>query len=142
MAANIPALTRKGQEALSRMPADLTAKCRNILVQVDGKRSLDQIRNTLRGLLGFDEALNMLITGEYIAVSMECKDIVMQLVRQMLGPKAPTLIKKIDEMHSKYGEACWEHIDELDKTARLFYGEVIADKLKIEITRILSEIKG
>ncbi len=124
------------------MPADLTAKCRNILVQVDGKRSLDQIRNTLRGLLGFDEALNMLITGEYIAVSMECKDIVMQLVRQMLGPKAPTLIKKIDEMHSKYGEACWEHIDELDKTARLFYGEVIADKLKIEITRILSEIKG
>ena len=57
----------------------------------------------------------------------------------MLGPKAPTLIKKIDDMHAKYGETCWAHMEELYKTARLFYGEIVADNLKTEITKILRE---
>jgi len=39
----------------------------------------------------------------------------------------------------KYGDYCWDHLDELYKTARVFFGEVVADNLKSEITKILFE---
>jgi hypothetical protein len=44
-------------------------------------------------------------------------------------------------VHAKYGDACWDHLDELDKTARLFYGQEVANKLRIEIEKIISETK-
>jgi hypothetical protein len=94
-----------------------------------------------RGLKGLEEALQRLFDGNFVQVSRECRDLIILLARQMLGSKAPTLIKKIDEMHAKYGEACWDHLDEVYKTARLFYGEVVADSLKTEILKILRETK-
>ena len=137
----IPKLTQKGRDAVRNMPQELTARCRNILVQVDGSRSLDDIRVALKGLDGIEEAFGKLIAGAYIEVSRECIDMVKSLAEQLLGPKAPTLIKKIEELHAKHGDACWEHLDEVDKTARLFYGEVVAEKLKTEISRLISEAK-
>ena len=59
----------------------------------------------------------------------------------MLGAKSATLIKKIDDLHAKYGDQCWEHLDEVDKIARMFYGEVVADQLKQEIAKILRETR-
>ncbi len=50
MERGIPVLTEKGRDALKSSPPDLTARCRNVLVQVDGKRSFDDIRKTLNGL--------------------------------------------------------------------------------------------
>jgi hypothetical protein len=137
----IPKLTQKGRDAVKNMPPELTARCRNILVQVDGTRSLDDIRTTLKGLDGIEEAIEKLAAGKYIEVSRECIDMVKALAEQILGPKAPTLLKKIDELHAKHGDACWEHLDEVNKTARLFYGEVVAEKLRTEISRLISEAK-
>ncbi len=92
-----------------------------------------------RGLKGLEESLQRLITGTFVEVSRNCRDLIKLQAEQMLGPKAPTLLKKIDELHTKYGDSCWDHLDELYKTARLFYGEVVADNLKSEIANILRE---
>jgi hypothetical protein len=137
----IPKLTQKGRDAVKNMPPELTARCRNILVQVDGSRSLDDIRTALKGLDGIEEAIAKLTAGTYIEVSRECIDMVKALAEQLLGPKAPTLLKKIDDLHAKHGDACWDHLEEVDKTARLFYGEVVADKLKTEIARLVRQAK-
>lgn len=139
MADNIPMLTDKGRQAIQSGQTMVTARCRNILVQVDGKRSFDDIRNVLRGLEGLEEAIAKLVDEGFVIVNRDCKDIVKSIVRQMLGAQSPTLLKKIDEMHTKYGESCWEHLDELEKSARLFYGEVVAEKLKTEISKIIRE---
>jgi len=141
MEAGILELTQKGRAALITAPADLTALCRNILVQIDGKKSLDDINTMFRGLKGLDETIQKLLTGQYIQISRECKDLLKTVAHQMLGPKSPALIKKIDDLHTRYGDNCWDHIDELDKTSRLFYGEVMADKLNIEFAKIISETK-
>ena len=141
MADGIPTLTEKGRQAIQHSQTNVTARCRNILVQVDGKRSFDNIRKVLRGLEGKEEAITKLVEEGFVALNRDCKDIVKSLVLQMLGAKAPTLIKKIDDMHAKYGESCLEHMDELDKFTRLFYGEVVAENMKTEIVRIIREAK-
>jgi hypothetical protein len=38
-------------------------------------------------------------------------------------------------------DRCWEHLDELDKVARLFYGEVTAQSLKKDISKIIQETR-
>jgi propanediol dehydratase large subunit len=141
MEVGIPVLTDKGKAAIVSMPADLTARCRNILVQVDGKRTLDEIRTLLRGLDGLEDAIQKLIKGGFVQVAQDCRDVIKEIIQRTLGNTAPSLLKKIDELHAKHGENCWQHIGELDKAARLFYGEVVADKLKAEITQVLSEAK-
>ena len=139
MQQGIPVLTQKGREALRNAPPDLSTVCRNVLVQTDGKKTVDDIQKMFRGLKGLDEAMERLFAGGYLEISRQCVDLVKSLVQQMLGPKAPTLLKKIDEMHAKYGDTCWDHIDELNKTARMFYGEVLADNLRTEISRLVQE---
>jgi hypothetical protein len=141
MASGIPLLTAKGRDALKNAPPDMSALCRNILVQVDGKKSVEDITTMFRGLKGLEDAIERLFSGNFIQISHECKDLVKSLARQMLGTKSATLIKKIDDLSAKYGEKCWEHLDEVDKVARLFYGEVVADQLKQEIAKILRETK-
>ncbi len=141
MESGIPVLTQKGRDALKNSSPDLGLLCRNILIQVDGKRSLDEISTMFRGLKGLDESVQKLVSGNFVRISRECRDIITALAQQMLGPKAPTLLKKIEDLHAKYGELCWEHLDEVDKLARLFYGEVVADKLKAEIAKILRETR-
>jgi len=137
MQQGIPVLTQKGREALKKTSPDLSSACRNILVQTDGKKTVDDIQKMFRGLKGLDEGMERLFSGGYLEISHQCIDLVKALVQQMLGPKAPTLLKKIDELHAAYGDACWDHIDELNKTARLFYGEVLAENLKAEINRLV-----
>ncbi len=139
MESGIPVLTTKGRDALKNNPAELTPLCRNILIQMDGKRSLDEIKKMFRGLKGLDEAIERLIAGRFIHASRGCVDQIRDVARQVLGAKAPTLIKKIEDLHMKYGEQCWSHLDEIDKLARMFYGEVVADQLKSEISKILQE---
>lgn len=141
MQTGIPHLTKKGQEALKSPPPDLTALCRNILVQIDGKRSVEELCNMFRGLKGLEEAIQRLIAGRYIEIPPECRDLIKMVAQQKLGAKAATLQKKIDDLHAKYGDQCWDHLEEIDKVARLFYGEVVADELKTEIARILRESK-
>lgn len=135
----IAVLTQKGREAITSAPQDMSSLCRNILVQVDGNKSLENLQKMFRGLKGFEDSMQKLFAGGYIEVARDCKDLVKALVQQILGPKAPTIIKKIDEMHAKYGDACWEHMDELDKLARMFYGEVVADDLKMRIASLVQE---
>jgi len=139
MEPGVPALTQKGRDALKTAPAELSTLCRNILVQVDGKKSVEDILVMFRGLKGLEDALQRLYSGNFIHISRECKDLIKALAQLMLGPKAPLFINKIDEIHAKYGDFCWDHLGELDKTARLFYGEVVADKLKTEIAKIISK---
>lgn len=139
MESGILVLTQKGSDALKNAPAELSPICRNILVQVDGKKSVEDINTMFRGLKGLDEAMQKLFAGNFVQISRECKDLIIALAQQMLGAKAPTLVKKIGDLHAKYGEHCWEHLDEVDKLARMFYGEVIADNLKTEISKILRE---
>jgi hypothetical protein len=139
MESGIPTLTQKGREALKNAPPDLSPLCRNILIQVDGKKTIDDLHLMFRGLKGLDDSLERLFKGSFIQIAHECNDLIKALAQQMLGPKAPTLLKKVDEIHSKYGDACWEHLDELFKTARLFYGEDVADSLKTEILKIVRE---
>jgi hypothetical protein len=141
MESGIITLTPKGRDALKTTPPELSPVCRNILVQVDGKKSAEDLRNMFRGLKGLEESIEKLFTGKFIQLSRDCRSLVKGLAEQMLGPKAPTLIKKIDDMHAKYGEQCWEHLDELDKVARMFYGEVTADRLKTDIVKILRDSK-
>ncbi len=141
MLAGIPLLTTKGKEALKTPPKELSAFCRNVLVQIDGKRSIDEIHAILKGMDRFDEFARKLIEGGYIHISQNCMDIVTSLVQQMLGPKAPTLLKKINDLHAKYGDQCWDHLAELDKTARLFYGEEIAEQLRTNISKIVQETR-
>lgn len=141
MESGILLLTEKGREALKQAPAELSPLCRNILVQVNGKKSIADISTMFRGLKGLEDSLQRLFGGNYVAIARECKDLVKGLAVQMLGTKAPTLVKKIEEIHAKYGDACWDHLDELDKTARLFYGEVVASNLKTEIAKIIRETK-
>lgn len=137
MRSGILVLTSTGRKALQQLPQDLSAGCRNVLVQIDGKRTSDDIHAVLKGLPGVDDAIDRLIKGGYIEISLECRGIIRNLLEQTLGPKAPTLLKKLDEMHAKYGDQCWEHLDELDKVARMFYGEVVAESLKSDISRII-----
>ena len=141
MDSGILILTQKGQDALKNTPPDLSSLCRNILVQVDGKKSVEDVQVMFRGLKGLEDALQRLFDGHFVQVTRECKDLIKSIAQQMLGPKAPTLLKKIDELHAKYGDACWSHLEEVYKTARLFYGEVVADNLNTEITKILRETK-
>jgi hypothetical protein len=141
MESGIIILTHKGQEALHNTPPELSPTCRNILIQVDGKKSVENIKTMLRGLKGLDDALQKLLDGSFIRISRECKDLIKEMALQLLGPKSPTIIKKIDELHAKYGDSCWDHMEELYKTARLFYGESVADNLKTEISKILQETK-
>src|SRR5512143_432150 len=137
----MPALTQKGRDAIKSMPPDLTARCRNVLVQVDGKRSIKEIFNALKGLDGLEDAFQKLLDHQYVQISTDCKILVTALAQEVLGPKAPALIKKIEEIQAKYGEHCWDHMDELNKTARLFFGEVVADKLETEIKKIVCDSK-
>jgi len=139
MESGIAVLTPKGREALKNTPPDLSPICRNILIQVDGKKSLEEIHTMFRGLKGLEDAVQRLFAGGFIELSRECVDLIKALAQQMLGAKAPTLIKKIDELHGRFGSQCWDHLEEIEKTARLFYGEVIANNLKTEITKILRE---
>jgi hypothetical protein len=139
MGAGIPVLTNKGRDAITGKIACSTARCRSILVQMDGKRSLDEIRALLRGLDGLEESINTLVKDGFISMDRDCKDIVKGIAQKVLGAKAPTITRKIDEMHRKYGEACWDHMDELDKAARLFYGEGLASNLRAEIEKSLAE---
>ena len=139
MGAGIPALTSKGRDAIAGKTACSTARCRSILVQIDGKRSLDDIRTLLRGLGGLDESINTLLKDGFISMDRECKDLVKDIAQKVLGAKSPTITRKIDEMYQKYGESCWDHLDELDKAARLFYGEVLASNLRSEIEKTLAE---
>ena len=141
MATGIPVLTPRGKAALKNAPPDLTPLCRNILVQVDGKKSVEQIMTMFRGLKGLEDSMDRLFAGSFIQVSHQCGDLVKLRAQQMLGAKAATLIKKIDELSARYGEQCWEHLDEVDKTARLFYGEIIADQLKQEISKIIRDTR-
>ncbi len=141
MEAGILVLTQKGREALKNAPQDMTSLCRNILVQIDGKKTVEEVFVLFRGLKGLDDSMQKLFNGNFVQVSRECKDLVKNAAQNLLGPKAPTFLLKIDDMHAKYGSACWEHLDELDKTARLFYGEVIANNLKSEIAKIISGLK-
>ncbi len=141
MEQGIPVRTTKGRDALKNNPADLPLLCRNILIQIDGKNSLDDIKATFRGLKGLDEAIEKLFAGRYIHAGTDCHELVKALARKLLGTNSPTLIKKIDELHAKYGEQCWSHLDEIDKHARLFYGQVIADQLKAEISKILEKTR-
>lgn len=141
MALGIPVLTQKGKEAVKNLQINITARCRSILVQVDGKKSLDDIRTTLRGLDGLEDGIARLLSEGFLSVELGCVDIIKGLVDKQLGAKGATIARKIDEMHAKYGDACWDHLDELDKAARLFYGEVVAQNLKAEITGILKDAK-
>ncbi len=140
MQTGILVLTAKGREALKNTP-DISPLCRNILVQVDGKKSVEDIHTMFRGLKGLDDAIQKLMSGKFVEVSRECKDLITSLAEHMLGSKSATLVKKIEDLHAKYGDLCWDHLDEVDKLARLFYGEVIADQLKAEISKILKETK-
>ena len=142
MASGVPVLTNKGRDALKTMPLDLTARCRSILVLVDGKRSLDDIRASLRMLEGLEDGIARLISGGYVQVEQTCKDVVKQIAERILGLKSPSITRKLDEMHAKYGDACWQHLDELDKAARLYLGADLADKLKAEIKKVLDEKQG
>lgn len=140
MAPGIPVLTEKGREALKGLHSDVTARCRSVLVQVNGKRSLEDIRSMLRGLEGLEEAIAKLLNEGYLTSTRSCKDLVKDIALKQLGTaKAATIIRKIDELHAKYGEACWDHLDELDKAARLFYGETIAENLRNDIVKVVRE---
>jgi hypothetical protein len=141
MESGILMLTQKGLAALKTAPAELSPLCRNVLVQVDGKKSVEDINIMFRGLKGLDETIQRLFAGNYIQVSRACKDLVKALAQQMLGATSSALVNKIDDVHNKYGDACWDHLDELDKTARLFYGQVVADKFRTEVEKIISETK-
>jgi len=142
MADGIPILTDKGREAVKNPQASMTARCRSILVQIDGKRSLTNIRTSLRGLEGLEESISKLLTDGYMTVSLECRDLVKDVVTRLLGAKAPTLLRKIDDLHAKFGDNCWDHLDEIEKAARLFYGEVIANQLKAEISNVIQGSRG
>ena len=137
MASGIPVLTSKGRDAIAGKTACTTARCRSILVQIDGKRTLDDIRALLRGLDGLEESITTLIKDEFISVAQDCNDVVKGIAEEILGAKSPTITRKLDEMHAKYGDACWDHLDELDKAARLFYGEILAKQLRDEIQKTL-----
>ncbi len=140
MSSGIPVLTEKGREAIKNPQSSLTARCRSVLVQIDGKRTLDDIRSMLRGLDGLEEAITKLTTEGYFTSSRSCKDLVKDIALKQLGStKGATIIRKIDELHAKYGDACWDHLDELDKAARLFYGETIARNLRTDIERVVRE---
>ena len=136
-----PNINAERARCTENTPPDLSPVCRNILVQIDGKKSVEDLRNMFRGLKGLEESIEKLFTGKFIQLSRDCRSLVKGLAEQMLGPKSPTLIKKIDDLHAKYGEQCWEHLDELDKVARMFYGEVTADRLKADILKILRDSK-
>ena len=139
MASGTPILTDKGREAIKNPQAGLTARCRSVLVQIDGKRSLDEVRNSLRGLDGLEDAITKLTEEGYVKLSQDCRDIIKDAAMRILGAKSPTIIRKIDELHTRYGDGCWNHLDELDKAARLFYGADIAENLKQEFVRILQK---
>lgn len=141
MASDIPVMTAKGRDALKNLPVDLTARCRSILVLIDGKRSLDDIRTSLKGLDQLEESISRLVTKGYVQVDRSCKAQIKEIAERILGAKSPSITRKLDEMQAKYGDACWQHLDELDKTARLFLGADLADKLKAEIQVVLSEQK-
>ncbi len=141
METGTPILTGKGREAIKNMPVSLTARCRSVLVQIDGTKSLDEVRTNLRGLEGLEEAITKLLAEGYIKLSQDCRDIIKDIADRILGAKSPTINKKIDEMHAKYGDACWDHLDELNKAARLFYGEVLAENLKKEFLRVLKDVR-
>jgi len=137
MATGTPILTEKGREALKNPQTGLTTRCRSVLVQVDGRRSLDEVRNSLRGLDGLEEAIKKLTDDGYVKLAQDCRDIIKDAAIKILGAKSPTINRKIDELHAKYGDGCWTHLDELEKAARLFYGADLADSLKQEFVRIL-----
>lgn len=141
MTTDIPILTEKGREAVKTAPSGLTTRGRSILIQVDGKRTLDEIRTILRGLDGLEDAIATLLRDGFVTVERSCRDVVRELVQNQLGAKGATILRKIDEMHAKYGESCWDHLDELDKAARLFYGEVVAGSLKNDIADIIEKHK-
>jgi len=141
VATGVPVLTNKGRDALKTMPLDLSARHRSILVLVDGKRSLDDISTALRKLEGLEEGIARLISDGYVQVEQSCKDVIKQIAERSLGVKSPAITRKLDELHAKYGDACWQHLDELDKAARLFLGADLADKLKADIQKVLNEVK-
>ena len=97
MESGILVLTQKGRAALETPPPELSPLCRNILVQIDGKKSMIEINTMFRGLKGLEETVQKLLDGNYIQVSRECRDLVKSLAHQLLGPKAPAFIMKIDE---------------------------------------------
>jgi len=139
MASGTPILTEKGREAVQHPLPGLMARCRSVLIQIDGKRSIDDIRNNLRGLDGLEDALKKLTDEGYINLAQDCRDLIKDAAVRMLGAKSPTINRKIDELYTKFGDECWTHMDELDKAARLFYGSVLADKLKQELNSILKK---
>jgi hypothetical protein len=139
MTSGTPILTEKGREAIKNPQASLTARCRSVLVQIDGRRSLDEVRNSLRGLDGLEDAIKKLTAEGYVKLAQDCRDIIKDAAERILGAKSPTIKRKIDELHTKNGDGCWNHLDELDKAARLFYGADIAENLKQEFVQIVKK---
>lgn len=139
MATGTPLLTDKGREAIQNPQTSLTARCRSVLVQIDGVKKLDEIRANLRGLEGLEESITKLMNEGYVKLTQDCRDIIKDSAFKILGAKSPTISRKIDELYAKYGDACWTHLEELDKAARLFYGADLAANLMKEFARILKE---
>jgi hypothetical protein len=139
MASGTPLLTDKGREAVKNPQAALTARCRSVLVHIDGVKKIDEVRGILRGLDGLEEAIAKLTNEGYVMLAQDCREIIKDAALKILGAKSPTINRKIDELHAKYGDGCWTRLGELDKAARLFYGADLAENLKKEFIRILKE---
>jgi len=56
MESGILLMTAKGREALKKASPELSPLCRNILVQVDGKKSAADISMMFRGLKGLEDS--------------------------------------------------------------------------------------
>ena len=131
----VPRLTEKGDRARKRPPeASMPVRARNIMVLVDGRKSVEDIREALRGLEGVEEAFRWLLEEGYVTLAggtgQSVAESLIQALLGRLGEQAAPLCRKVREILKREGTLGPEHLEELDHLARTMYGFKVATELK------------
>ncbi|MBI1864517.1 MAG: hypothetical protein HYR98_02075 [Nitrospirae bacterium] len=138
----VPRRTEAGEAAMEDRAAALSLVARNLLVVVDGRKTVRDLLYMFRGREGVESALEDLFERGYIAGGVggpaEASDETRRLAehaRSHLGVKSAPFVKRLNDLVSRDGSLTNDGFKELISWARTMYGSIEVDSFLEEIGR-------
>lgn len=138
--------TAKGEEEFARRVHGLAAPLRRVLILVDGKATVEQLKGRALGVPDVEQALAALAAEGFIATAEEAgrrglgigdpKAEILALARTLLGPQAAKVTKKIEEAGDT-PERLAEAVEGSRKLIKLFIDESKAEEFVRRAQEIL-----
>lgn len=125
----VPRRTEAGEAAIEDRATTLALVARNILVAVDGRKTVRDLLNMFRGREGVESALENLFERGYIAgglggpaaVSDEARRLA-EHARTRFGVKSAPFVKRLNDLVNRDGSLTDDGFKELVSWARTMYG--------------------